>query len=391
LAAVRAVIRDYVSEVQRGIGARPFGVGLRLGARAAEELENGSALDELKALLDEHGLYVFTLNGFPYGTFHNMPVKECVYEPDWRSDARVLYTDRLARILAFLLPSGTSGSISTLPGGFRPNLSRHDDDRLTAQLSAHTEQLFRIHETTGKRIDLGLEPEPHCYFETIAETVAFLERTLLSARGIASFAERIGTNPAVAESFLRRHVGVCLDACHLAVEFEDPREAVDLLRRRGIRVSKVQVSAGLRCHLGGNRGDDEPLLQKLESFADAVYLHQVVERQNGEIRRHLDLPLALAAYRNELDAKATPGEREWRIHFHVPVFMERLAHFESTREILSQVLAEQRRAPFCEHFEVETYTWDVLPEEFRSLSVTSAIARELRWTEAQLATPLGDS
>ena len=37
-----------------------------------------------------------------------------------------------------------------------------------------------------------------------------------------------------------------------------------------------------------------------------------------------------------------------------------------------------------EHLEVETYTFDVLPERFKPSSVTEAIARELEWTLREL-------
>src|SRR5581483_695 len=96
--------------------AAPFGVGLRLSAAAAEELAAPTALADFRRLLDAHGLYVFTLNGFPYGAFSGTRVKERVYLPDWREPARAAYTRQLADILAALLPDGVDGSVSTVPG-----------------------------------------------------------------------------------------------------------------------------------------------------------------------------------------------------------------------------------------------------------------------------------
>ncbi|MCG8355863.1 MAG: hypothetical protein MI920_09850, partial [Kiloniellales bacterium] len=97
-----------------------FGVGLRLSAAAAEALQEPAALDDLRALLAEGPYYIFTINGFPYGTFHGKTVKEGAYRPDWSQEARLAYTNQLADLLAGLLPTGMAGSISTVPGTFKP-------------------------------------------------------------------------------------------------------------------------------------------------------------------------------------------------------------------------------------------------------------------------------
>ena len=60
----------------------------------------------------------------------------------------------------------------------------------------------------------------------------------------------------------------------------------------GIRVGKVQVSAGLRVRMDPG---DRALVDALRPFAEGVYLHQVVERRDGRLVRYLDLPEALEA------------------------------------------------------------------------------------------------
>ena len=118
---VRASLVRHVAGVKRRVApSAPFGVGLRLSDAAARALEAPAAREDLRALLAEHGLYVFTINGFPYGTFHGTPVKEEVYRPDWSEPERLRYTERLADVLAALLPDGVIGSISTAPGPTAP-------------------------------------------------------------------------------------------------------------------------------------------------------------------------------------------------------------------------------------------------------------------------------
>ncbi len=376
---VRENLERFVLPVRRRIApGEPFGLGLRLSAAAADALGEPDALAGFQEFLREHDLYLFTINGFPYGTFHRQRVKEEVYLPDWLDVERLAYTNRLADILAAVLPAEIEGTISTVPGAFAPRVGGDADaSRMAAAMAGHVAHLLRLHETTGARIALALEPEPCCYLETVAQTVDFFERHLFGPEVVAALAHEAGLSRAAAEAALRQHVGVCLDACHMAVEFEEPAAALGAFARAGIRIAKVQVSAGLRVEL---TGDDAPKLAALAAFADEVYLHQVVERrEDGEIRRYLDLPDALAAAQRE---PARP--REWRIHFHVPLFHERLGLFESTQRYVRELLALLRDGPHCEHFEVETYTWEVLPAEFRNEDIVTAVTRELEWTLAQL-------
>lgn len=45
----------------------------------------------------------------------------------------------------------------------------------------------------------------------------------------------------------------------------------------------------------------------------------------------------------------------------------------------------QRDRPVSAHLEVETYTWGVLPEPFRSGTIDESVARELSWARTELA------
>jgi hypothetical protein len=370
---VRRNIERHVLRVKQLVAPdQSLGVGLRLSARAAETLSQPAELEAFRDFLAAHGLYVFTINGFPYGLFHSGRVKEAVYLPDWTDEARLHYTDQLATLLAALLPDddGLEGSISTVPGAFKTRArAAADVERIAELLLRHVAMLHRLASQSGKTISLALEPEPCCLLETTAETIAFFERHLFSASAVSRLATLTGLDRTGSEMVLRRHAGVCVDACHAAVEFEEPADILGGLRAAGIRVAKLQISAGLELRLGG---PDEPTaLEALRAFAEDVYLHQVVERSDRGLRRFIDLPDALA--------DAGHGPRDWRIHFHVPVFHEQLGLFRSTQAHLRELLGILGRDSFTSHLEIETYTWDVLPEEFRRDDVTASIGREFRW------------
>ncbi|HVY04392.1 MAG TPA: metabolite traffic protein EboE [Burkholderiales bacterium] len=372
---VRANLEKFFPAVRDQVApGKAFGIGLRLSARAAKELGTGDALAEFKRFLAEKNLYVFTINGFPYGTFHGTRVKEEVYLPDWRDEERLRYTDELADLLVQLLPDDVEGSISTVPGAFKPAMRGNADvERIADNYIRHVAKLVEIEERTGKRIALSIEPEPHCYLETIEESVKFFQEYLFSTRAGRRLAEITGQKRPVAEAALRKHVGLCLDLCHAAVEFEDPDACVKELVDAGIRVTKMQVSAGLRV-----ASLTPGALAGLHQFNDPVYLHQVVEQGPNGVRRFADLPEALAT----LDS-GTAG-KEWRVHFHVPVFLDELGEFSSTSFFVREMLERHRNQPISSHLEVETYTWSVLPAHLQAGGMEQAIARELNWVRREL-------
>ncbi len=231
----------------------------------------------------------------------------------------------------------------------------------------------RLERDTGKQIALALEPEPFCVLETVAETVSFFKEHLFGPTAVARLQSLSGLGQSAAEAALHRHLGVCFDACHAAVEFEDPKAAVEALHAAGIAIHKVQVSAGLRVS-----PPSEANRSALRPFAEDVYLHQVVARRGGDLRRYADLAPALAD-------PAARNDDEWRIHFHVPLFREELGPFRNTQGFLRELLSLQSRAGVTSHLEVETYTWHVLPAEYRGADVAEDVARELRWTLDALA------
>ena len=364
-ADVRAALQRHTLAVKAAVCPdAPFGVGLRLSARAAAELLAEDHLPRLRSWLRDHGLYVFTLNGFPYGPFHGTAVKEAVYRPDWSEPERGAYTHQLATVLAALAPDG--GTISTVPGSFLKRPFEVMANNLVDQAVA----LWRRVEAGGPPIALCLEPEPCCVLETTAQTVAFFTDHLFGRDARRRFVDQTGVDKATAEAGLRRHLAVCLDTCHAAVEFEDPRGCVDALRAAGIRIGKVQVTTGLHVD------DIEVAADRLAEFADPIYLHQVVVSGARGLTRFVDLAPALQAHR-----EGTVPAGPWRVHFHIPVFLHALGPFTNTDGFVDAVLREVD----CDQFEVETYTWDVLPPEHRSLGVAEAIARELLWTRGRMA------
>jgi hypothetical protein len=206
--------------------------------------------------------------------------------------------------------------------------------------------------------------------ETVGETVRFFQRHLFSKQAQSRFSALTGLTQTESEGFLHRHLGVCLDACHMAVEYEDPVAAVGSFQAASIRISKIQLSAGLTVALDR---DSEERLALLERFNDGVYLHQVVERCQGTLIRYRDLPEAVNAASEDLRSV------EWRIHCHVPLCREHLGPFLSTQAFVRTLMAMLRVESVSPHLEIETYTWSVLPQEYRDEDIVTSVVREMRW------------
>jgi hypothetical protein len=359
----------------------PFGVGLRLSAKAAAQLKNENEFEAFRAWLSKNDLYLFTINGFPYGSFHGERVKDNVYAPDWTSPDRLAYTTDLIEILAELLPEGMAGGISTSPVSYKywdKATSGYDDifAIATVNLARAAHRMHQVHEQTGKEIHLDIEPEPDCLLENGSETRQFFIDWLFP-KGSDFLNSEFGYSKADAERILKTHIAVCYDTCHFALEYEDAEEAIQAFLDADIRIGKTQVSSALK--VDWTRPDINPqdILSRLNTFDEPVYLHQVIElTKDGSYRQYRDLPQALEQY-DKTTAK------EWRIHFHVPLFLDQFGELKSTRDHIEEALPYLLEKSGCTHYEIETYTWDVLPENYKS-GLTDSIEREYRWMFEQL-------
>ncbi len=364
-----ALQRHTLAVRRRVCPDRPYAIGLRLSDHASRELSEPAALLAFQKWLEKHQCYVFTINGFPYGQFHGARVKEQVYAPDWTSRERLEYTNRLFDLLAQLAPAGVAGSVSTVPGSFKEFIRGPEQVKaMRDNLWRCVEHIAEVSRRSGRELHLGLEPEPLCYLETTAETVAFFDQMR---------ADR------PKDDRLAEHLGVNYDACHLAVEYEEPQQAISRLRQHQVRISKIHLSSALKA------SPTPEVRDALDGFAESIYLHQVVERRtDGTIQRYRDLDEALnppPTVRNQLST-IHHQPVEWRIHFHVPLHSPPMPLFDNTTDHLLGVFDALRRDPkLCSHLEMETYTWEVLPPALKPRSVVEQLVGEYDWTLRRLA------
>jgi sugar phosphate isomerase/epimerase len=360
LATHLLAVRDRLRESGHLGPDAPFAIGLRLSARAARELLAGDHLSRFRDWLAATGTYVFTINGFPYGDFHGTRVKERVFLPDWTAPERLAYTRDLFRILTAIAPPGAGASVSTLPGSLKA--FQADESAIRRQLIELAGFLDDLAESSGHDCHLGLEPEPLGHFENSAETLGFFERLHADSR-----------SPDV----IRRRIGVNYDTCHFALQYEAAGAALDRLLGAGIRLSKIHLSSAPAFD-----PRDPAALAAIRAFEEPTYFHQTLVRHpGGTLTRYPDLPEFLAS--SDRAAPELAAESEARVHFHIPLDTEPAPPLRSTRGHVTELLEWWRGHPeSCSHFEIETYTWAVLPAALQR-PVADQIAAEFRWALAR--------
>ncbi|MDX6740598.1 metabolite traffic protein EboE [Actinocorallia sp. A-T 12471] len=349
-AGIVAQLDRFAAPIRAALDVPVLGLGLWLAADVAHALaRDAAATRRLKRELDVRGLEVVTLNAFPYRGFQDPVVKKRVYHPDWTTEERLAYTLDAATVLAGLLPDDVGrGSVSTLPLAWREPWDLVRARVARARLAELAAGLAELAAMTGRAIRVGLEPEPGCVVATLRDAVEVLD-------------------------FLdTAWLGVCVDACHLAVEFEEPHEALSRLADAGLPVVKAQASSAMEA-----RDPADPETRRvLAGYREPRFLHQTRERGVGEVD---DLDLALDG--------GLPGASPWRIHYHLPVHASPRPPLSSTAHELERVIDALfgGPVPVTGHLEVETYTWDVLPDRPPGdAGLVAGLAAELAWTRDRL-------
>lgn len=360
-------LKNYTLQVrERVCPGRPFGIGLRLSNQAAHELSNRDALVDFQRWLARNQCYVFTLNGFVFGNTFGTRVKEAAYEPDWSSPERLAYTKLLFDLLSQLVPTGMDGSVSTLPGSYKGFHLRPEDVKMArTNLWSCIEHVARVSERSGRRMHLGLEPEPLCLLESSGETIQFFDRLRAEHPRDVRLSE---------------HLGVNYDACHFAVEFEEPSDALLCLLQHGIKISKIHISSALKVSA------TREARQVLADLADDGWLHQVVAcLPDGQRFIYRDLNEALADESAAIDNGDGSQAAEWRIHFHVPFHHPDTEFFGTTDDHILGVMDLLAANPgTCSHLEMETTAWDVPPPESGECDLIQEWVEEYRWALERL-------
>jgi sugar phosphate isomerase/epimerase len=366
LAEIEHGLDQYTVPMAAGYGA-PLAAGLWLAAPVVKELlETDPECRRFSESLARRGLTCHTLNAFPYGDFHSPRVKENVYKPSWAERSRFDFSVGAARILAQLLPAKVEGSISTVPLGF-PGIDSFPEflGDCAENILAMAAVLHRIEEESGRTIRLGIEPEPCCWLDETPSAIEFFKNRLWPRAAEWNVLDAV-----------KKHIGLCLDVCHQAVAFEDMQQIVSEIDGAGIRINKIHITCAIELEKPGSNDEGR---RALANYVEPRYLHQTKARlADDRVLTALDLDQALTDPRQEF-----LSANRWRVHFHVPVDAELLGPLKTTRTELREALQAVKGLSYAPHLEVETYTWEVLPDS-QAVDLVDGLTRELTATRGLL-------
>ncbi len=348
---------------------KEFYFGAHFSYSVTKELsESSEKMSSLIFWMKENNILIQSLNGFPYQDFHKKGLKKTVYWPDWSSLKRLDYTKKLAIILSDLPNHSAFSSISTVPIGYKS--IRKDKKKMNLALENLAEIILffkKIFEEKKVLISLALEPEPECFLSTSDDVVNFFCHSIF----IEKFYKKISDSKIKAKEIIKRHLGICYDTCHMAVEFEDPEESMKKIVDNEIEIFKIQLSSGLKIS-----GSAREVIEYLEKFNDGIYLHQsVLKKDNGEMIHFLDL--------ENIKEISPETEGEFRVHFHVPLFLNKFERASGTDDFTKEIIKIYKKNKMTSHLETETYTFDVLPPEFKLQKIEECLAKELEWCKRQ--------
>jgi hypothetical protein len=317
------------------------------------------------------------MNGFPYGNFHNDIIKDQVHTPDWTTNDRKDYTIRLFYLLSKLIPESIEdGGISTSPLSYKfwwktPTSKDNAIIKSTLNILLVLDVLIELYEKTGNTFHLDIEPEPDGIIENSDEFINWHKKILIPM-GIKHLKSK-NLSEEQATIIIKRHIQLCYDVCHFAVGFERPDAVIQKLEREGLKVGKIQISSALKVDFENNA---KAKLKEINQYNEPKYLHQVVaQRKDNSFQKSPDLSEAIASFNENISS--------WRVHFHVPIFLNQYGLLESTQSDIIETINLQKQKSFSNHLEIETYTWGVLPNEFKS-ALNDSIIREINWVKKLL-------
>jgi hypothetical protein len=361
-------LKDHLPQIKSKVSPnQDFGLGLRLSNQAVNELLLNDTYKEFDQWLEENSVKIMSVNGFPFGEFHQYKVKENVHSPDWFTEERRIYTYHIVKLLSLMKNTLNEVGISVSPLGYRHKYEGSQKEILLEKSAYAFKELAIICESieqqTGKYIHIDIEPEPDAVLENAAEIVSFFSNYLSKEQTFAS---------------LRRYITVCLDVCHFAVSFDDIAASIRLFKANNIKIGKVQLSSAIKLVKNEENRYD---LKLLDDFIDSIYLHQVVmHRRNGDLIKLRDI----VEYKY-LNSAVLNQITEIRSHIHVPLFTDSYKNFLFTQEQVINILSMFDDID-CSHWEVETYTWHLLPKELK-LPLVESIVRELEWVLSHIPEP----
>lgn len=371
-------IKKYAINIKNKVSPNNrFGIGLCLSYNMSLQLVDETALNNFKHWLSANNLYIFTINGFVHSYFHKKNIKEKIYEPDWGTVERFIFTKNLITILSNLLDT-EYGSISTVPICYKIKIrNRKKKYRVIQESLCYLMEILVLLDKTkrekNKKIVLCFEPEPDCFLENTHDIIFFYKHTLIPY-GTNYLNKNYGYTKKNATRKIFQHLQICYDACHFAIQHEKPKKTFEMLLKHNITVGKVQLSSLVHMYIPRNTFVEKIKILKLQNLSTSTFLHQVRTTYKKTKNIHSCVDFSKPINSNEC---LTCVKKTRRIHYHLPIYKNTFLLCNTTKKHLDKTFLELIRKNVI-HLEIETYTW-LAAKKKNFLNTVESIVKEYEY------------
>lgn len=344
-------LSEYILFLKNKLNKKEIGLGLCLSNRILNELFENNNFVYFKKWCKENCVYISSINGFVFKSFHKKKIKEFIYYPDWTSKKRIIYTKKIINMLNFFDNKLNDFSISTSPISFKKWINNKNKKYIYFISSFNflpvINYLEDIYKIKNKLIHIDIEPEPGCFIENIKDYIYFYDFWLFP---ILNFFLKID------KAVLKKYINLCYDICHFSVNYNNHLDIIRLIINNGIVIGKIQVSSALEIF-----SLDKNVIEGLSFLSKSKFLHQNSYLNENKIKKNLDLHYLF--YNNFESA---------RIHCHMPLYIDfykdgiKTTAYE-TKNILYYLLKNFS----TKHIEIETYTYDMLSKKDKLDSIVN--------------------
>jgi hypothetical protein len=258
-------------------------------------LKKINIIKKIFKLQKDEKIFVKSINGFVYQDFHKKYIKEKIYLPDWTSKYRLLYTKDIITLIKKITKKNSIINISTMPISYK-DWSIKKYKKIIIYKSIKNIAILINKKAIKKSINISLEPEPCCLLECNSNIIKFYE--LWVKKLIINF---------------KKYICICYDICHLSVMFEKHEINFKLLKKKEIKIGKIQISSALKTIIPKKNIYIKLLFKILLKIKNSNFLHQCIIKNKHKIEKHNDIIKIIKSLINKKNL-------EVRIHCHIPIY-----------------------------------------------------------------------
>lgn len=381
-------IKKYTVNVKKLITRKKwFSIGLCLSNKSVKSLTKKNILKKFQKWLLKKYIYIQTINSFCFTNFHEKNIKQKIYNPNWGTYERYIFTKQIINIIKHTLLITTTGTISTVPLFYKYTIKTKKEKYILLQKSIINLMNILIHlKKINKNISICMEPEPDCYLEKTSDVITFYNKRLY-IHGNEYLQKNYKITKKINKQLIKKYIKVCYDICHFSLFKEKIQQTLSKFKKEKIDIGKIQLSSGLKTNEPKNYFLKNNFFKKLNKITKKTpFLHQAystIINKNNTISSH---------YKDLFEIKKRPllekkpikmiNKKIWKVHYHIPLYKSKHQNFKTTQKEISnlfRILLNSKKYKIPTSIEIETYTWDNFKKS-QKINLLTSIVNEYKYT-----------